>query len=267
MANKRMFSNAVIDNDVFLDMPLSTQALYFHLGMKADDDGFVGSPKKIVRSVSCTEDDLKLLIAKGFVISFESGIIVIRHWNENNTIRKERKKETLFQNEKQKLLLDKNNVYSINERFDNQLSPTCHPNGDQTSAQYSIVEYSRVENNTDTLSAPADARTHFDYQAVVDAFNSVCVSLPKVKKLTDRRRKAIKKALPLLDDLSFENYFAIVEQSDFLTGRSGGNDWRADFDWILEEKHFCKIVEGCYGSESGESSTCTQPNGKRQVLE
>ena len=71
-----MFSNAVIDNDVFLDMPLSTQALYLHLGMKADDDGFVGSPKKIVRSVNCTEDDFKLLVSKGFVLCFESGVFL-----------------------------------------------------------------------------------------------------------------------------------------------------------------------------------------------
>ena len=77
MGNHRMFSNAIIDSDKFLDMPLTTQALYFHLGMKADDDGFVGNPKKVTRSVNCTEDDLKILIAKGFLISFESLLLFI----------------------------------------------------------------------------------------------------------------------------------------------------------------------------------------------
>ena len=91
MGNHRMFSNTIVDSDRFLDMPLTTQALYFHLGMKADDEGFVGNPKKIVRSVNCTEDDLKLLIAKEFVIAFASGVIVITHWNIHNHIRKDRK--------------------------------------------------------------------------------------------------------------------------------------------------------------------------------
>ena len=93
MGNHRMFANAIIDSDSFLDMPLSTQALYFHLGMKADDDGFVGSPKRLARSVSCTEDDLKLLIAKGYIIPFDSGVVAIAHWNVHNKIRKDRKKE------------------------------------------------------------------------------------------------------------------------------------------------------------------------------
>ena len=78
------------------DMPLSTQALYFHLGMKADDDGFVSNPKKIVRAVNSSEDELRLLIAKEFVICFESGIIVITHWNVHNTVRKDRKKILYF---------------------------------------------------------------------------------------------------------------------------------------------------------------------------
>ena len=72
MGNHRMFANTIIDSDLFLEMPLSTQALYFHLGMRADDEGFINNPKKIIRSVSCTEDDLKLLVAKGFIISFDS---------------------------------------------------------------------------------------------------------------------------------------------------------------------------------------------------
>ena len=77
MAERRMFSKSVIDSDAFSDMPLTTQALYFHLGMRADDDGFVNSPKKIQRSIGATADDMKLLIAKGFIIPFDSGVIVL----------------------------------------------------------------------------------------------------------------------------------------------------------------------------------------------
>ncbi len=84
MANRRMFSLDVVDTDKFLEMPLSTQALYFHFGMRADDDGFVSSPKRIIKSLCCNEDDLKLLIAKGYLIPFESGVVVISDWNINN---------------------------------------------------------------------------------------------------------------------------------------------------------------------------------------
>ena len=90
MARKRMFSLLVVDTDEFLDMPSSTQSLYYHLGMRADDDGFVASPKKIVKLVNCSNDDLRLLIAKGFIIPFDSGIIAIRHWKLNNDLKKDR---------------------------------------------------------------------------------------------------------------------------------------------------------------------------------
>ena len=88
MARKRMFSLLVVDTDEFLDMPSSTQSLYYHLGMRADDDGFVSSPRKIVKLVNCGDDDLKLLIAKGFIIPFDSGIIAIKHWKLNNDLKK-----------------------------------------------------------------------------------------------------------------------------------------------------------------------------------
>ena len=86
MAQKRMFSLAVTDTDKFLDMSASAQALYFHLGMHGDDDGFVASPKKIARGVGCNDDDLRLLASKGYIIPFESGVIVIVDWNINHTL-------------------------------------------------------------------------------------------------------------------------------------------------------------------------------------
>lgn len=90
MRNKRMFSADVVDTDRFLEMPLTAQALYFHLGMRADDDGFISSPKRTVRSLNAADDDFKLLIAKGYLIPFESGVVVITHWKQNNYIRPDR---------------------------------------------------------------------------------------------------------------------------------------------------------------------------------
>lgn len=117
MAERRMFAKTIIDSDAFLDMPLSTQALYFHLSMRADDDGFINNPKKIQRMVGCGDDDLKLLMAKRFILVFESGVIVIKHWKIHNYIRNDRYKPTLYQDEKA-LLADKDNkAYTFAEEL------------------------------------------------------------------------------------------------------------------------------------------------------
>lgn len=113
MAQKRMFSLLVVDTDKFLDMSASAQALYFHLGMHGDDDGFVASPKKIARAAGCNDDDLRLLASKGFIIPFESGVIVITDWNVNNTLKNDRYHETVYQDERAKISLDPNGRYLI----------------------------------------------------------------------------------------------------------------------------------------------------------
>lgn len=113
MATKRrMLSLQIVDTDAFLDMSLSTQALYFHLVMRADDEGFVSNPKKIMRLIGSQEDELKVLIAKRFILSFDSGIVVIKHWLIHNKIRMDRFNETVYQDEKNKLILKKNKAYT-----------------------------------------------------------------------------------------------------------------------------------------------------------
>lgn len=112
MAERRMFAKTIIDSDAFLDMPLSTQALYFHLSMRADDDGFINNPKKIQRMVGAGDDDIKLLIAKRFIIPFESGIVVIKHWKIHNYIQKDRYKPTIYQEEKRQLEEKENKAYT-----------------------------------------------------------------------------------------------------------------------------------------------------------
>lgn len=113
MAERRMFAKTIIDSDNFLDMPLSTQALYFHLSMRADDDGFINNPKKIQRMIGCGDDDLKLLIAKSFIIPFESGIVVIKHWKIHNYIQKDRYRETVYLDEKSRLETSVNKTYEL----------------------------------------------------------------------------------------------------------------------------------------------------------
>lgn len=113
MAEKRMFSKKIIDTDWFMDMPASTQNLYFHLSMRADDDGFVASPKRIIKLIGATDDDYRILTAKKFIIPFESGICVITDWRINNYLRNDRYNDTIYQAEKNLLKEDKNGKYYL----------------------------------------------------------------------------------------------------------------------------------------------------------
>lgn len=113
MAERRMFAKTIIDSDAFLDMPLSTQALYFHLSMRGDDEGFVNNPKKLARMLGSSDDELKVLIAKKFIILFDSGVIVIKHWKLHNYIRGDRIKETNYTDERDMLLTNENGSYTM----------------------------------------------------------------------------------------------------------------------------------------------------------
>ena len=110
-----MFTQKITESDAFIEMPMSSQALYFHLCMNADDDGFVKNPKSIQRLVGCNDDDLKLLIAKRFIIPFETGVIVIKHWRMHNLLRKDRYKETVYTEEKALLFLKKDGAYTLDK--------------------------------------------------------------------------------------------------------------------------------------------------------
>lgn len=112
MAERRMFAKTIVTSDAFLDMPLSARCLYFTLGMLADDDGFVNNPKSIMRQVGASQDDLNLLLVKRFILSFESGVIVIKHWRIHNYIRNDRYKETQYMEEKSVLCIDEKGAYT-----------------------------------------------------------------------------------------------------------------------------------------------------------
>lgn len=120
MAERRMFAKSIIDSDAFLEMPLSTQALYFHLAMRADDDGFVNSPRKIAKMLGTGEDEFKVLLAKKFLLGFESGVIVIKHWKIHNYIQKDRYTPTKYFEEKNTLSLDENKSYSLTKLIKKQ---------------------------------------------------------------------------------------------------------------------------------------------------
>lgn len=125
MGEKRMFAKTIVMSDAFLDMPMSARCLYFTLGMFGDDDGFVNAPKAIMRQIGATVDDLKILIAKKFVLMFDSGVIVIKHWRINNYLRNDRYNETKYQEEKAQLIVGEDNIYhmagipTVDQRYTN----------------------------------------------------------------------------------------------------------------------------------------------------
>lgn len=140
MAQRRMFSPTIVGSDIFLDMSTATRELYFQLGMYADDDGFI-SPRKIMRMIGASDDDLRTLIIKNFVIPFESGVIVIRHWKENNQIRWDRYHATTFSNEKAKLFEDDRGVYTL-EKTGNILAKVRQPDGNQVATEVRLGKVS-----------------------------------------------------------------------------------------------------------------------------
>ncbi|HFH9298055.1 TPA: DnaD domain-containing protein [Streptococcus agalactiae] len=117
MAQKRMFSNIITDTDRFLDMPASSQNLYFHLNMHADDDGFVDSPKRIMRNVGAGNDDMNVLLSKKFVLNFDSGLILIKDWKIHNVIRKDMYKPTVYTEEKSQIIVDDTKSYQFRNEY------------------------------------------------------------------------------------------------------------------------------------------------------
>lgn len=132
MAERRMFAKTIIDSDAFLDMPVATQNLYFHLGMRADDDGVVNSPKSIMRICGAREDDMNVLIAKKFVLVLDNQIVVIKHWKINNYIQKDRYKQSNYAELINTLEIDENGAYKISQNIE------CIQNGYKTDTQDSI---------------------------------------------------------------------------------------------------------------------------------
>ena len=143
MAERRMFAKTIIDSDAFIDMPLSTQALYFHLSMRADDDGFINNAKKIQRMIGASDDDLKVLLMKRFILPFDSGVVVIKHWKIHNYIRNDRYKPTIYAEEMAQLEVKNNGAYTEVDTFG-------IPNGYQMDTQDRLGK-DRLESGKDNM--------------------------------------------------------------------------------------------------------------------
>lgn len=211
MAERRMFAKTVIDSDAFLDMPMSTQALYFHLAMRADDDGFINNSKRIQRMIGASDDDFKVLIAKQFIIPFETGVIVIKHWKMHNYIQKDRYKPTIYEAEKETLLLDKKGVYT---KSDTKCIQDVYNPDTQDRLGKDRLELGKDKEKKERKTSFDDA---IDKYTSNDELKSAIVEFIKMRKLikapmTDRALKGIFNELDKLGHNDKEK-IAILEQS------------------------------------------------------
>ena len=243
MADKRMFSKSIIDSDAFLEMPQSSQNLYFHLSMRADDDGFINNPKSIMRIVGCKDDDVNILLAKKFLIIFESGVVVIKHWKIHNYIAKDRYAETNYKEEKSRLMLDENKAYTLSENIP---YTDCIQVVDTLSTQVRLDKI-RLDKIREEESS-TEGKPPTPYSEIQNLFNSICISYPKLKTLSDTRKKAIKARLNTYSLDDFKNLFEKAEQSDFLKGKNDRN-WIAVFDWLIKDANMAKVLDGNYDNK------------------
>ena len=236
MAERRMFAKTIIDSDAFLDMPMSAQALYFHMAMRADDDGFLNNPKKVQRMVGASDDDLKILLAKRFLICFESGVVVIKHWRIHNYIQKDRYKPTVYQEEKNLLTVKDNGVYT-----------ECIQIGDtgKVSIDKVSIDKDSIGKVNETISKEIVCCT--EVQRVIDAWNSL--GLGQVKKVVSgtQRERLLKKRIK---DYGIDEILKAIENvrnSTFLNGENN-KGWIITFDWFLKPNNFPKVLDGNYAS-------------------
>lgn len=229
MAERRMFTQKITESDAFLDMPLSTQALYFHLCMNADDDGFVKNPKRIARMMGASDDDMRLLVAKSFVIIYESGVIVIKHWRMHNLLRKDRYKETEYVDEKSILYIKQNGAYTLDEKQGQPIMATkWQPNGNQMAPQVSIGKDSIVEDSIDKDSINIKEKDITD--VISKKKNSSKFIPPTLEEVTEYCSVRNNTVNP-------QAFIDFYESKGWMIGKNKMKDWKAAVrTWERKEK-------------------------------
>ena len=291
MAERRMFSCKITSSDAFKMMSLAAQALYFQLGMEADDDGFVNNAVSIARSIGASTEHIEEIIENRFAIRLNKKLLVIKHWKINNYIQKDRYHETAYKQYKDQLIIKDNDSYTEKDKTDTRwsadgydLDTTCIQGVSKMDTEVRIgkdrlnitslsndslvgehCECPPVGNgeNTDLFGDKVEAeRGRIPVQKIVDYWNNAVKStaLPQIKKLNENRKSLIRQRwMEYKDDV----YVAIDKTvaSDFLTGRDG--KWQmCDFDWVFKKDKMVKILEGKYDEKNIKVSSKYANNGK-----
>lgn len=220
MAERRMFTKRITESDAFLDMPSSTQMLYFHFSMNADDDGFVNNPKKIQKMCGASDDDFKLLIAKSFIILFDSGIIVIKHWKMHNYIQADRYRPTDYLEEKSMLGIKSNKAYTLNV---SKMDTECIQNG--YIGKDSIGKVSKDKDSIGESSRGEKAKRFYP------------PTLDEVKQYCEERNNNI-------DPMAFIDFYS---SKGWMIGKNRMKDWKAAVrTWERKRKEQSKAESSVY---------------------
>lgn len=302
LAQKRMFTMKIVDSDAFLDMPVSAQLLYFHLGMRADDDGFVDRPKRIMKDIGVNEDDLKILIAKKFILTFDNGLLVIKHWRMHNTLSKNRYHETQYLEEKRMLLLKNNGAYSLTtgkpiddtkllEMSERQSVKQSNKIDEQKTNNRRTIDEQKTnadkglgldkdleleldldtgldkEKKLNNLIVSKDTICQNDIQQIITEWNKLEeFGIAPVKRMTSKREQAVKARIRQnqMEDIleAIEN----IRHSSFLQGQNK-DGWMITFDWFLKPGNFAKVFEGNYLDKSGNKPQSYMEKIKNRVSE
>lgn len=283
MGTRRMFSNRVIGSARFLKMPISSQALYFHLGLNADDDGVVEA-FKVIRAVGCSEDDLRVLASKNFIkVLNEDLVSYIMDWQENNYIRADRKIDSIYKDLLIEMMPDvqliekkprsdikhkaiETEAFEVIEEEDGQSMDS--PRTENGRHKISKVKLSKDKLSKDKTSKDKEKniKKRINYQEIVDFFNDTCVSFPRVTTLSESRKKAIRARLKnyTVDDI--KKAFVKAEASSFLKGNNDLN-WSANFDWMLKDANMAKILDGNYDNRQAKETPTYKPRGSAEELD
>ena len=244
MAERRMFTKKVTDDDNFMSLSSSAQALYLHLSMSADDDGFCNQVSISMFKAHASVQDLQALLEKRYIYQFENGVIVIKHWRMANALRKDRYTPTAFQEELSHLDIKDNGSYTW-------LPDGCQAVAERLPQERIGKDSIGEERKEGVLPEPVIQESNDSSPSVKDIitlYHSICKSYPTVKAVSEARKKAIKARLRVYTIDDFRKVFEMAEASIFLKGGNGRN-WTANFDWMIKDANFAKVLDGNYNPE------------------
>ena len=266
MAARRMFAKAIIGSARFLRMPATARLLYYDLGMQADDDGIVEA-FAVMRTTGASEDDLNVLVAKGFVRVLDDDLVtIIVDWKKNNYIQKDRYTPSTYKDLLQSdvVLLEPECIHDVSKSDTNSVQ-----NGNTLETQYSIGKISLSKNSLDkdtTLVLPSTEKNDsVPYEEIVKAYNTTCKSLPKCTTISANRKKAIRARVSSGYSVEqFKELFQKAQGSKFLCGGNSHN-WRASFDWLIKDANMAKVLDGNYDDWKGDGTTDGRESGQTIV--
>lgn len=253
-----MFSKRIVESTRFLRMPATSQNLYFHLGMLADDDGIVEA-YPVMCTTGASEDDLRVLVSKKFVtVLNQDTVTYINDWLEHNTIRADRKKDSIYKDLLLEVVPDAE-IIEPKQSYYSRQKEICQTNGGQNGDKEQTNDsLSKDKISKGKVSKGKVSKENIDYQQIADLYNETCVSFPRLTKLSDSRKKAIRARLKQYSVDDFRRMFEMAESSDFLKGKNDRN-WSATFDWMVKDANMAKILDGNYndkkeGGDNGEQN-------------